>query len=600
MVPRKPIVVIFLAVIIAAIGAFTFAAERSSKGITLQRSAPAAVPVSVSPKISVTSPTAGGNWQAGSSQTVAWNYSGDVGSSVTIRLLKGMATVYTLGSAVSNSSGKGTLTWTVPKDAAAGTDYSIVVASNSNPNVKGSSGFFSLTKAPAQLNTAAKLNLPPGIEILTPQSGDKWPSGETHELKWRVTGIPVDPKTMVKVRRTSWDWPEIYDQWTDVPMSQSFQLKLTTPPGQKAAEYRINVSIVDPATNQKYESTVDGIYIGSPYIQVTNLAELTAAPLVSGKTYKINWKVRGTGYTGGVTFAITDTTGANTYISSTLNVGNAGTYEWTAKAFASKMKFNITPQQPKVEGTSFVFEIEAGKYPTLSPALTAPSAPSLSATLIDYKQHVDLQWKDNSGNEKEFVIERKSLGGKGRAIYAEVGCVPVNATSYQDKSVTAAGSYRYRVKAVNDNGSSTSNEVDITTLPAAPPVDLVPVNPNPSKGPAGYCPAVAYTGDVDITIKNLGPVASGTTNALLMVWNKQSAGYSETLKTAIPVLQKGGSFVWHAHAAKCLEGEGPECEFNLMINYNPKEVLESDMSTNDIYFTCKGPMKVKNMAPGMK
>jgi hypothetical protein len=176
--------------------------------------------------------------------------------------------------------------------------------------------------------------------------------------------------------------------------------------------------------------------------------------------------------------------------------------------------------------------------------------------------------------------------------------VPMNAISYEDKAIPVAGSYWYRVSAVNDNGAAASNEVQITTLKPAAPVDLVPVNPQPAKGPAGFCPPVGFNGDIDITIRNLGPVASSTTNAVLFVSNKQATGYFEQLKTVVPALQKGESFVWHAHAAKCLEGKGPECEFNLMINYNPTEVLESDMSTNDIYFTCKGPLKKMNLTPG--
>lgn len=721
MVSRKPVVVIFLAVIIAAIGAFAFAAERSSHVTPIQRSvpvvapiqrsAPAVAPVSVSPKVTVTFPMAGVSWKAGSNQTIAWSYAGNIGPSVSIYVLRGRTTVYTLSNAAPlNNTGKGTFNWTIPKDAIAGKDYSIVIASNMNPNIKGVSGIFSLSEGVAKISTAGGIgvakeaktdikltalitvsqpsgsdgwapgtshlinwdkksgdktgnvnidllkgnsiyrniakNVPlgnlkynwlipadlpldqqyriqivkttdsnvqgtsdffsvvnPGIEILTPHSNEKWPSGEAHELKWRVTGIPADPKTMVTVDRTSWDWPgqDVYDLATDVPMTtESYQLKLTTPPGGGSAVYMIRVMIVDPATKKQYKSTIENIYIQAPFIEITNLAELTAASWIPGNTYKVSWKIRGNGYPGDITYAISDETGKNIFVSSTQLGGTIGTYEWTVKAFAKKMKFSITPSEKRVSGTSFVFNVDTGKYPLLSPALTAPPAPSISATLIDYKQHVALQWKDNSGNEKEFIVERKNLGGKGRATYAEIGRVPANATSYQDKSATVAGPYRYRVKAINDNGSSNSNEVDITTLPAASPVDLVPVNPNPSKGPAGYCPAVAYTGDVDITINNLGPVASGTTNALLMVWNKQSAGYYEELKTVIPILQKGGSFVWHAHAAKCLEGDGPECEFNLMINYNPKEVLESDMSTNDIYFTCKKPVKIKNMAPVVK
>jgi hypothetical protein len=623
MVSLRRIAVIVLSIICMAIGAVGFAAERSSQSVPMQRSAPTFTPSVATPKINVTSPMTGGSWPAGSSQTVAWSCSGDIGPSVSILMLKGSATVYNLtGSVAVGVAGKGTFTWTVPQDAVAGTGYSIVVVSNANRSLKGVSGLFSLTAGMARVLTPGAVvvkkfaktdaksvvspqQIPnisavgePGIEILTPHSGDKWPSGEMHELKWKVTGIPADPKTMVRIRMTSWDWPDIYDKTADVPMTGPYPLKLTTPPGQNGAEYIITASIVDPATNKKHESTIDGIVIGQPFIEIVNLVALTAAPWVPGKTYKIVWKVRGSGYAGDLTFAMTDPVSNNVYLSSTSIVGNAGTYEWTAKAFAKKMKFSITPQLPKVLGTSFVFEVDTGKYPTLSAALTAPAAPSLSAGLIDYKQHVSLKWQDNSGNEKEFVVERKHLAG-GKGAYGEIGRAPANATSFQDKAIPVAGSYWYRVSAVNDNGAAASNEVNITTLAPAPPVDLVPVNPRPAKGPAGFCPELGFAGDIDITIRNLGPVASSTTNAVLFVSNKQTNGYYEELKTAIPALQKGASFVWHAHAAKCLEGAGPDCLFNLMINYNPTEVLESDMSTNDIYFTCRGPLKLqKNLAPG--
>jgi hypothetical protein len=46
-------------------------------------------------------------------------------------------------------------------------------------------------------------------------------------------------------------------------------------------------------------------------------------------------------------------------------------------------------------------------------------------------------------NEKKFVIERKYLGD--RSNYGEIGRVPMNTTSYQDKAIPVAGAYRYTV-----------------------------------------------------------------------------------------------------------------------------------------------------------
>lgn len=688
---------------------------------------------------------AGGNWSAGSNQSIAWSYSGNVGASVSILLQKNAATVYTLtNNAPLEGSGKGTFNWTVPKNAPAGMDYSVVIASNSNPAIKGVSGVFSLTggtpaphapgafgrtgfaktdaaKSPApgflerknfsktddkmksaNVNTALlatlavsqpaggeewspgsthtiawkqisgdatgnvkiillkgnatyqtiaasvplgggkydwlipsdtpsvptnspteqyriqivkttdsnvqgtsdffsvvkhskppSIHTEPGIEILTPHSGEKWALGETPELKWHVKGIATDPKLMVRVVIFLGDSSssESYNVVKDVPMTGTYPLKLTIP-----GTYIGSVKIVDPATKKTYKSEFTDLDIVSPYIQILNLAELTAAPWVAGKTYKVLWKVRGTSYGTDLTFAITDAASNYPYLSSTVNTGNAGTYEWTAKSFAKKMKFSITPQSPKVLGASFLFDVDTGKYPTLSPTVTAPSAPVLlSATLIDYKEHVTLHWKDTGGNEKEFVVERKHVGSGGN--YAGIGSAPMNADAYQDKVIPVSGHYRYRVKAVNDNGSTASNEVDITTEKTGPAVDLVPVNPQPAKGPAGYCPMAGFTGPIDITIRNLGPGPAGSTNAVLFVSNKQTAGYSEQLKTVVPALNKNESYVWHANAPKCLQGKGSACEFNLMINYNPKEILESDMSTNDISFTCQAAKAKVNLVP---
>jgi hypothetical protein len=457
------------------------------------------------------------------------------------------------------------------------------------------------TDAPAAVKPVVKPtavpSLPPGIEILTPRPGDQWPKGEQRELRWRVSGIPADPKRTVRVRMTSFDWSPVYDVTKDVPMTGTYMLDLTTYPGAKTTGYTINASIVDPATNKRFESAID-ITIGSPWIEILNLAELTAAPWAPGKSYKVLWKKRGgTGYTPGVTIAISDAASGYPYLSSTSDFyGGTGTYEWKAKAFAKKLKFSITPKDTGIAGASFLFDVDTGKYPTISPTLTAPSAPVLSARLFNYKQSVELKWEDTSGNEKEFVVERKHAGAAGP--YGEIGRVPMNGTSYQDKAVPSPGPYRYRVRAVNENGSAASNEVDIATSPPKIPADLTPVNPNLSIGPAGYCPPGGYSGTIDVTIRNLGPGTADPTNAVLFVWNKQTSGLWEEVKTATPVLKKGDSFVWHATATKCLGGEGKDCEFNLMINYNPNEIIETDMSTNDIYFTC-AKIKEMKVIPGI-
>ena len=75
-----------------------------------------------------------------------------------------------------------------------------------------------------------------------------------------------------------------------------------------------------------------------------------------------------------------------------------------------------------------------------------------------------LTWKDNSDNESEFMIERKTDGGA----WTTVADVPFDTTQYHDASIEAGVSYTYRVMAMPKSGGhdeengAFSNEVSFT------------------------------------------------------------------------------------------------------------------------------------------
>lgn len=94
---------------------------------------------------------------------------------------------------------------------------------------------------------------------------------------------------------------------------------------------------------------------------------------------------------------------------------------------------------------------------------TAPSG--LTASDISSSQ-INLTWNDNSSNEMEFIIERKT-GTVGT--YTQIHTAAANSTSYSNTGLSASTNYFYRVCAHNLNGDSAyTNEADATT-PAAPP-----------------------------------------------------------------------------------------------------------------------------------
>jgi hypothetical protein len=105
---------------------------------------------------------------------------------------------------------------------------------------------------------------------------------------------------------------------------------------------------------------------------------------------------------------------------------------------------------------------------------TAPAAPTaLSATLVKTGKgknkvisRAELNWVDNSNNEKNFVIERclKQTTGKGkkRVVTCDYSEYLNVAEGVNNVKVSTESGYMYRVKATNDTGSSSyTNEVSI-------------------------------------------------------------------------------------------------------------------------------------------
>lgn len=98
----------------------------------------------------------------------------------------------------------------------------------------------------------------------------------------------------------------------------------------------------------------------------------------------------------------------------------------------------------------------------------APAAPSnLSASVASACQ-INLSWTDNSSDETEFKIERKT-GSDGT--WSQIATTAANVTTYSNTELIAGTSYFYRVRASNGSGDSAySNEAGASTTaaPSAP------------------------------------------------------------------------------------------------------------------------------------
>jgi len=100
----------------------------------------------------------------------------------------------------------------------------------------------------------------------------------------------------------------------------------------------------------------------------------------------------------------------------------------------------------------------------VSVTVTANAAPPEAPTNLAAfgSRFVDLSWNDNSNNEDGFEIYRcESIGCSD---FSFIVTTEPNATSYKDRSVEKKTTYKYKIRAVNQFGSSPfSNESEATT-----------------------------------------------------------------------------------------------------------------------------------------
>lgn len=173
--------------------------------------APVPVPVPVpaqAPSIKVVSPVGSAfegrqeKWAPGSTQTIRWTYTGDIGPTVQIYMMvwapKGVRSAgvksYIATNVKVTPGGSGSYSWLIPpKKEVLESDYQMFVASTAKPNVYGESSFFTIT---GPLTTVDEL-VAPAISVASPSEGDRWTTGSTQTIKWTYRGNPPGPDVKI-------------------------------------------------------------------------------------------------------------------------------------------------------------------------------------------------------------------------------------------------------------------------------------------------------------------------------------------------------------------------------------------------------------------
>jgi len=122
-----------------------------------------------------------------------------------------------------------------------------------------------------------------------------------------------------------------------------------------------------------------------------------------------------------------------------------------------------------LEGPVTITATAEGRSGAATVVVTDPFPPGVpsdvqASTVSD--RRVDITWADNSETEDSFLIERQTLSAgappaqnaEPASTFAGVGSVGANVTTFEDTGVDPATTYRYQVKACNENGCSEASD----------------------------------------------------------------------------------------------------------------------------------------------
>jgi len=201
---------------------------------------------------------------------------------------------------------------------------------------------------------------------------------------------------------------------------------LTVPAPSNTGTYEFRYLVNDTFTSVKQSNAIT---------VTTNTLAAVATPTITPN---------GGSFTNSVSVTLqTATSGASIFYTT-----NGSTPTQTSTPYTGA--FNLT-NNATVKAIAFKSGSNPSAQASVSFTIAAPSAAKLTLT-----------WQDNSTNEDNFAIQRKT-GMSGT--YAQIAMVAANTVSYVDTGVSSGVTYCYRVDATNTAGPSGYTNEACATVP---------------------------------------------------------------------------------------------------------------------------------------
>jgi len=414
----------------------------------------------IPPTITVASPNGGESWEAGSTHTIQWSYSGDPGSTVKIDAYRitGTALAYfpIVASTSVGSGGTGSYVWLIPSNQPVGSDYKIAVTSTTNSSYTDmSDNYFSITTGKST----------PTITVTSANGGETMQAGWTGymnpNIQWKYTG---DPGPNVKIEllkggvlnsvivasvpigsggKGSYYW--------NIPVSQA-----------AGTDYRIRVT---STSNSSYTDTSDGDFtiIAAPTITVTS--PNGGESWQPASTYTITWTYGGSLFSppfNSIKIELLKGGVLNSTIVSDVSVGSggSGSYIWTipgGQASGSDYRVRVTYKfYDQISDTSNANFTITGCFSPYSITVVSPNGGE------NWKRGTThlIQWSYNGCPGPNVKIELlRTIPGAGPPIIETttiVASTPIGSGGN--------GSYNWTIPS-NQTIGTNNHKVKITTMP---------------------------------------------------------------------------------------------------------------------------------------
>lgn len=103
--------------------------------------------------------------------------------------------------------------------------------------------------------------------------------------------------------------------------------------------------------------------------------------------------------------------------------------------------------------------------------MTLPTPPDVSATALNSGTQIQLTWSDAGNTTNRFEIQRSGCASES---FSTIATTDIGETSYTDSGLPLGETYRYRLRAVDDDQfSAFARQIVISTLDAPLPVSLI-------------------------------------------------------------------------------------------------------------------------------